>query len=291
MILELLQRPGPRRGLIATRRRAMAPTKAAARGRRKGARHVHRDNRFKVVEGEEKAFEQIWASRRTRLEEMEGFVSFHLLRGPEREDHTLYASHTMWETKANFLAWTTSQQFAIRIRTPARTSRSMSVIRNSRDSTPCSSRPMRATSRRRRYERAAAAGLAERAEIRDGERGVRTRARGAAGGGARRRIWEIIGASHCSIIGTCLTIAELRKIARRTGFLGDEARYGDYQIHGLFVEKMHDENVVARAVQKHLDTKYEARSARPRRWAAMMRFSPIGRPPSTMGSFPAPIGR
>jgi hypothetical protein len=75
--------------------------------------------------------------------------------------------------------------------------------------------------------------------------------------GARRRIWEIIGASHCSIIGTCLTIAELRKIARRTGFLGSEARYGDYQIHGLFVEKMHDENVVTRAVQKHLDTKYE----------------------------------
>lgn len=68
-------------------------------------------NRFKVVKGEEKAFEQIWASRRTRLEEMEGFVSFHLLRGPEREDHTLYASHTMWETKASFLAWTTSQQF------------------------------------------------------------------------------------------------------------------------------------------------------------------------------------
>ncbi len=68
-------------------------------------------NRFKVVKGEEKAFEQIWSSRRTRLEEMEGFVSFHLLRGPEREDHTLYASHTMWETKASFLAWTTSQQF------------------------------------------------------------------------------------------------------------------------------------------------------------------------------------
>jgi hypothetical protein len=74
---------------------------------------------------------------------------------------------------------------------------------------------------------------------------------------ARRRIWEIIGASHCSIIGTCLTIAELRKIARRTGFLGNESRYSDYQVHGLFVEKMHEENVVSRAVQKHLDTKYE----------------------------------
>ena len=117
---------------------------------------------------------------------------------------------------------------------------------------------MRATSRRRRYERAAAAGLAERAEIRDGERGVRTRARGAAGGGrAPPHMGDHRRVALLDIIGTCLTIAELRKIARRTGFLGDEARYGDYQIHGLFVEKMHDENVVARAVQKHLDTKYE----------------------------------
>jgi heme-degrading monooxygenase HmoA len=68
-------------------------------------------NRFKVVKGEEKAFEEIWAARRTRLDEMEGFVAFHLLKGPEHEDHTLYASHTIWETKASFLAWTTSQQF------------------------------------------------------------------------------------------------------------------------------------------------------------------------------------
>jgi heme-degrading monooxygenase HmoA len=68
-------------------------------------------NRFKVAKGQEEAFEQVWASRRTRLDEMEGFISFHLLRGPEHEDHTLYASHTMWETKENFLAWTTSQQF------------------------------------------------------------------------------------------------------------------------------------------------------------------------------------
>jgi heme-degrading monooxygenase HmoA len=68
-------------------------------------------NRFKIVKGEETAFEAIWASRRTRLDEMEGFVAFHLLRGPEREDHTLYASHTMWRSKESFLAWTTSEQF------------------------------------------------------------------------------------------------------------------------------------------------------------------------------------
>jgi hypothetical protein len=75
--------------------------------------------------------------------------------------------------------------------------------------------------------------------------------------GVRRRIWEIIGASHCSIIGTCMTIAELRKIARRTRFLADEQRYDDYHIHGLFVEAMSEESPVSRAVQKHLDAKYE----------------------------------
>jgi heme-degrading monooxygenase HmoA len=68
-------------------------------------------NRFKVMKGQEQAFEDVWSSRRTRLDEMPGFLAFHLLKGPEREDHTLFASHTMWENKEFFLAWTTSQQF------------------------------------------------------------------------------------------------------------------------------------------------------------------------------------
>ena len=68
-------------------------------------------NRFKVIKGEEKAFEQVWLSRDTHLREMAGFVEFHLLRGPEREDHTLYASHTVWATRAAFTAWTQSEQF------------------------------------------------------------------------------------------------------------------------------------------------------------------------------------
>ena len=68
-------------------------------------------NRFKVLKGEEKAFEEVWLSRDTRLGEVTGFVEFHLLKGPEAEDHTLYSSHTVWESKAAFEAWTTSEQF------------------------------------------------------------------------------------------------------------------------------------------------------------------------------------
>ena len=33
------------------------------------------------------------------------------LRGPEREDHVLYSSYTMWRSHADFEAWTKSESF------------------------------------------------------------------------------------------------------------------------------------------------------------------------------------
>lgn len=68
-------------------------------------------NRFKVVKGHEDAFEEVWKGRDKRLGEMKGFVDFHLLRGPEAEDHTLYASHTIWTSREDFELWTRSEQF------------------------------------------------------------------------------------------------------------------------------------------------------------------------------------
>ena len=68
-------------------------------------------NRFKVIKGEEAAFETVWLSRETYLDQLPGFLEFRLLRGPTREDYTLYSSHTLWADKASFTAWTDSQQF------------------------------------------------------------------------------------------------------------------------------------------------------------------------------------
>lgn len=68
-------------------------------------------NRFKVFKQATDEFETVWKSRDSRLSEMKGFVSFHLLRGPEAEDHILYSSHTVWRSKAEFEAWTKSEQF------------------------------------------------------------------------------------------------------------------------------------------------------------------------------------
>lgn len=68
-------------------------------------------NRFKVAKGKEAEFETVWRSRESYLHELDGFIEFSLLKGPERDDHTLYSSHTTWGNKDQFTAWTKSEQF------------------------------------------------------------------------------------------------------------------------------------------------------------------------------------
>ena len=68
-------------------------------------------NRFKVRLGSEDEFEEVWRQRDSYLAEVPGFVAFSLLRGPARDDHTLYASHSVWRSRADFEAWTRSEAF------------------------------------------------------------------------------------------------------------------------------------------------------------------------------------
>ena len=68
-------------------------------------------NRFKIALGKEEGFEEVWRQRESFLSEVPGFKQFNLLRGPQNEDHTLYASHSTWESRAAFEAWTESDNF------------------------------------------------------------------------------------------------------------------------------------------------------------------------------------
>ncbi len=69
-------------------------------------------NRFRVAKGSETAFEQVWLSLEKRVEKVPpGFIEFHLLKGPEADDHTLYVSHTVWANRAAFEAWKQSESF------------------------------------------------------------------------------------------------------------------------------------------------------------------------------------
>jgi Antibiotic biosynthesis monooxygenase len=47
-------------------------------------------------------FEKVWLGRDTYLDRVPGFLEFHLLKGPEAEDYTLYSSHSVWQSKRAF---------------------------------------------------------------------------------------------------------------------------------------------------------------------------------------------
>jgi heme-degrading monooxygenase HmoA len=68
-------------------------------------------NRFRIARGREGEFEEIWRKRDSHLEGVPGYREFRLLRGPEDDEATLYASHTVWESHEDFERWTKSDAF------------------------------------------------------------------------------------------------------------------------------------------------------------------------------------
>ena len=70
-------------------------------------------NRFKIVPDNENDFESIWKKRETHLDGVPGFEGFNLIRGKTNEFYTLYASHSTWESKEDFEAWTKSEAFRL----------------------------------------------------------------------------------------------------------------------------------------------------------------------------------
>ena len=66
-------------------------------------------NRFQIVKARKTPSKSGAAG--LLLKDVEGFVEFHLLRGPEADDHTLFASHTIWRDRDAFEAWTRSDHF------------------------------------------------------------------------------------------------------------------------------------------------------------------------------------
>ena len=68
-------------------------------------------NRFRVALGSEEVFEELWRNRDSHLDDVPGFRQFHLLKGPADEECTLYASHSVWESRQVFVDWTESEAF------------------------------------------------------------------------------------------------------------------------------------------------------------------------------------
>jgi heme-degrading monooxygenase HmoA len=68
-------------------------------------------NRFRIARGHEHIFEELWRSRDSHLDQVEGFREFHLLQGATDDNSTLYVSHTLWDSLDAFEAWRDSDHF------------------------------------------------------------------------------------------------------------------------------------------------------------------------------------
>ena len=56
-------------------------------------------NNFKIKIGREEEFEEVWRNRDSHLEGVPGFLDFHLIKGHTDSDHTMYASHSTWDSQ------------------------------------------------------------------------------------------------------------------------------------------------------------------------------------------------
>src|SRR5262245_4677383 len=73
----------------------------------------------------------------------------------------------------------------------------------------------------------------------------------------RRKLWEFATSMHCSIVGTCLSTLELRKvIAKVKGH--DLKGFSDLDIHEEAVLVAGHQGAAARLLHKALDRRYEA---------------------------------
>jgi len=74
--------------------------------------------------------------------------------------------------------------------------------------------------------------------------------------GQRRRIWEMTGNWHCSIIGTCLTLADLRSLSRKLDLQINPDFPVDYQLHGFFAKEAADQSKPVKLISKLLDKRH-----------------------------------
>ena len=74
----------------------------------------------------------------------------------------------------------------------------------------------------------------------------------------RKRLWEMTAGWHCSILGTCLTLADLRALARKLPLKIRQGFPVDYQLHGFFVKEADQPGRAAKMLTKLLDRKHAA---------------------------------
>lgn len=72
----------------------------------------------------------------------------------------------------------------------------------------------------------------------------------------RKKLWQLQARFHCSVIGTCLTLDELRRLCRKANIIF-ETPVSSHELHSAFVNIAGESAYPSRLLQKHLDSKYK----------------------------------
>ena len=70
----------------------------------------------------------------------------------------------------------------------------------------------------------------------------------------RTKLWALADKHHCPVVGTCLSVHELTKFARRFFCAADPRN--EYAMHVEAVKRVCTRNPLSEAIQKHLERKY-----------------------------------
>lgn len=77
----------------------------------------------------------------------------------------------------------------------------------------------------------------------------------------RRKLWQLPGSCHCLIIGTCLTLSEVKAICKKCDY--PTTGRTDYDLHRFVVgQAAYSDSIIARRTHKMLETKYKVDIAR-----------------------------
>lgn len=83
--------------------------------------------------------------------------------------------------------------------------------------------------------------------------------------GRRRKLWELSHVFHCALIGTCLPVPEMRRLAPHSGY--DVSNMADYSLHTVVVGYCEERSAFTEAIQRFLDKRHAP---------AIARFAPAG---------------
>jgi hypothetical protein len=70
----------------------------------------------------------------------------------------------------------------------------------------------------------------------------------------RRKLWELPAQRHCVLIGTCLPVAEMRKLAARAGI--DAKDMSDYSLHAAVTGRCDERGTLSELIQRWLEKRH-----------------------------------